>query len=322
MGNVGRPTLPPPQCTCPTALSSQFYVFGGWSFDFGNLMKRDCVARCVDDEPFIVEYPRSKMMGILHACKKIRIEALESFYSASQFFFPGSHYRYHDRQVVQWLLAPQRRKHLEMFQHIEWYAPTDELAIRSYAVIIMLVELGILVGKVVRRSRYLIDLYPVRHKDTRKTFGLGDPSKNDHVMPTTDESIGDDKHILCGLRMAVRERIQLKSITKDAVLHGEIEELEMMSAVASRWWRECSGVWSQGPCSVCFNRGQTVKGEPVLTGTPARERKMMCLGRVRQALKTKVYRSCRRCCRQCNSPHFVGREAADRTAVFRVAGNH
>lgn len=76
-------------------------------------------------------------------------------------------------------------------------------------------------------------------------------------MPDHNEVVNDDKHILCGLRMAVRERIKQKRITKDAVLDGAVEELEeMMSAVASRWWRECSEVWSEGPCSICFNRNK------------------------------------------------------------------
>jgi hypothetical protein len=253
----------PPPCTCPNALPPRFYPCGAWSFDFGYLEEAASYGSFWRlNDSFIVEYPKSKGVGILHACKQIRVEALESFYNVNEFFFPGSHDRYHDRQVMQWLLAPQRRQYLERFHHIEWYAPTDELAIRSYAVIIMLVELGILVGTVVRRSRHLIDLYPARR---------GDLSKPTHrVMHTNDEVIADGKHILCGLRMAVRARIELKHITKDAVLHGEIEELEeMMSAVASRWWRECSGVWSQGPCSVCLNGNSTVMGAPVLTGMPA-----------------------------------------------------
>jgi hypothetical protein len=258
----------PPPCTCPNALPPRFYPCGAWSVDFGYMEEAASYGGLWKlNDSFIVKYPKSKRVGILQACKQTRIEALESFYSVNQFFFPGSHDRYHDRQVMQWLLAPQRRQYLEKFHHIEWYAPTDELAIRSYAVIIVLVELGVLVGTVVRRGRHLIDLYPARHDDLSKPIGVQAPPTMDRVMPTTHEVIVDDKHILCGLRMAVRERIELKRITKDAVLHGEIEELEdMMSAVASRWWRECSGVWSQGPCSVCSNKNQTVVGAPVLTG--------------------------------------------------------
>jgi hypothetical protein len=252
----------PPPCTCPNTLPPRFYPCGAWSFDFGYLEEVASYGSFWRlNDSFIVEYPKSKGVGILHACKQIRIEALESFYNVNQFFFPGSYDRYHDRQVMQWLLAPQRRQYLEKFHHIEWYASTDELAIRSYAVIVMLVELGILVGTVVRRSRHLIDLYPAHQDDLSRPM--------ERVMPTTDEVIADGKHILCGLRIAVCARIELKHITKDAVLHGEIEELEeMMSAVALRWWRECSGVWGQGPCSVCFNSKQTVMGAPVLIGTP------------------------------------------------------
>jgi hypothetical protein len=263
----------PPPCTCPNALPPRFYPCSAWSFDFGYLEEAAPYGGLWKlNDSFIVKYPKSKRVGILQACKQTRIEALESFYSVNQFFFPGSHDRYHDRQVMQWLLAPQRRQYLGKFHHIEWYAPTDEVAIRSYAVIIMLVELGILVGTVVRRNRHLVDLYPVRHDDLSKPFRKRGPSKFNHVMSTTDEIIDADTHILCGLRMAVRERIKLKRITKDAVLHGEIDELEeMMSAVASRWWREGSGVWGQGPCSVCLNRNQTMMGAAVLTGTPAWE---------------------------------------------------
>ena len=265
--------LHPLQCTCPTVEPPRFYPCGASSFDFDKIEERERQAHWTLDEPFIARYPKSEDLSILSVCKRIREEALQSFYSVNKFFFPGSHNRYHDRQVMQWLLAPQRRKHLKKFHHIEWYAPTDELAIRSYAVIVMLVELGILVGTVVRRSRYLIDLFPARHDDpsqpiwARNRMKLNRESVN--VMPATDDLIGDDKHILCGLRLAVRERIKKKRITADAVLAENIEEIEeMMCAVASKWWRECASVWCQGPCNVCYLRDQIVMGEPKLIGTP------------------------------------------------------
>jgi hypothetical protein len=93
------------------------------------------------------------------------------------------------------------------------------------------------------------------------------------VIPTTYEELDNDCHILCGLRLAVRERIQQKRIYMNAVLHIDVEELEeMMSAVAGKFWRECSLGWCQTPCRMCFRKGRRFVGEPVLRGIPGREK--------------------------------------------------
>lgn len=113
----------------------------------------------------------------------------------------------------------------------------------------MLIELGILVGVVVRRSRHFIALLPLRHDDPSKLIWAHNlmevNRESDPVMSTTDEWIGDDKHILCGLPLAVRERIERKSINANTVLHATLEKIEeMMSTVASKWWWECLQVWN------------------------------------------------------------------------------
>ena len=91
-------------------------------------------------------------------------------------------------------------------------------------------------------------------------------------MPPVSEWLNNDCHILCGLRLAVRERIRQKRIYVNAVLHRDVEELEeMMSAVAGKFWRGCSRDWCQTPCSICSSRGRRIVGEPVLRGLPGRD---------------------------------------------------
>jgi hypothetical protein len=266
----------PLECTCPTAELPRFYPCESFSFDFDKLDEQDRKDPRPDEVPHSLMYKASKYPGILFACKRTREESLAFFYNVNKFLFPGSHNRYQDREVMQWLLA--RRKYLKNLYHIEWYAPTDEIGLRSYAVIIMLVELGILKGAVVRRSRLLIDRTPMApdgggHGIMASFRSRPQGSTYAPVMPTVGEQLENDCHILCGLRLAVRERIQQKRIYINAVLHRDVEELEeMMSAVAGKFWRRCSWDWCNSPCRVCSLKGRRFVGEPVLRGVPGREK--------------------------------------------------
>jgi hypothetical protein len=267
----------PFECTCPTAELPRFYPSGSSSFDFEDVEELEQQDPRPYNDPRTMLYTQSRYPGILTASKRTREESLASFYNVNRFMFPGSHSRYQDRDVMNWLLA--RRKYLKHFYHIEWYAPTDEIGLRSYAVIIMLVELGVLRGAVVRRSRLLVDRYPLPPNggNDRSAPGIWTAlrlrrSVHDPVMPTASEELDNDCHILCALRLAVRERIQQKRIYVNAVLHRDVEELEeMMSAVAGKFWRGCSMNWCQTPCSICSSRGRRIVGEPVLRGLPGRD---------------------------------------------------
>lgn len=269
----------PFECTCPTAELPRFYPCKSSSFDFDKLDEQDRKDPRSDKMPLSIVYKTSKYPGILFACKRTREESLAFFYNVNRFLFPGSHSRYQDREVMQWLLA--RRKHLKNFYHIEWFAPTDEIGLRSYAVIIMLVELGILRSAVVRRSRLLIDRTPMAPNGANHGYpgimasfrSRPHGSTYEPAMPTVSDEFVDDCHILCGLRLAVRERIQQKRIYITAVLYKEVEELEeMMSAVAGKFWRGCSSDWCDSPCRVCSLKGRRVVGEPVLRDIPGREK--------------------------------------------------
>jgi hypothetical protein len=162
---------------------------------------------------------------------------LAYFYNVNKFMFPRSHYRYQDRQVMEWLL--KRRKQLKNFYHIDWYAPTDEMSLRSYTVAIMLVEVGILKGAVVRRSWVLVDRFPMVSDESYPTLPDFQRPGHEPVVPTVCEELDSVCHILCKLRLAVRERIGQRRIYMNAVLPRDAEELEeMMSAVAGNPWRE------------------------------------------------------------------------------------
>ena len=118
----------PFECTCPTAELPRFYPCKSSSFDFDKLDEQDRKDPRSDKMPLSIVYKTSKYPGILFACKRTREESLAFFYNVNRFLFPGSHSRYQDREVMQWLLA--RRKHLKNFYHIEWFAPTDEIGLR------------------------------------------------------------------------------------------------------------------------------------------------------------------------------------------------
>jgi hypothetical protein len=148
-----------PFCGCPTAELPRFYPSGSSSFDFEGMEEQGQRYLRSITETRTRLYTQSKYPGILTTSKRTREESLALFYNVNRFMFPGSHSRYQDRDVMNWLLA--RRRYLKRLYHIEWYAPTDEMGLRSYAVIIMLVELGTLRGTVVRRSRLLVDRYPL-----------------------------------------------------------------------------------------------------------------------------------------------------------------
>jgi hypothetical protein len=241
----------PFECTCPAAELPQFYSCDSLSSNFDEFEEQDQENLSSDERPFNAFYEKSEYPGILTACKLIRKESLAFFYNVNKFLFPGSHNRYQDREVMQWLLA--RREHLKHFHYIEWHAPTDEIGLRSFAVIIMLVELGILRGVVVRRSRALIDRYPMASDGVHYGSATLRPGARrftySPVVYPVAESLDSHRHILCELRLAVRERIQQKHICMTAVLHEDVEELEeMMSAVAAKFWRGCSRDWCVTPC--------------------------------------------------------------------------
>jgi hypothetical protein len=265
-------------CTCPAVEVPRFYPCGSKSFDFEKLEEQDHQDPRPDKMPVNRSYKTSEYPGILTACKRTREGSLALFYNTNKFLFPGSHSRHHDRQVMRWLLA--RREHLKNFHHIEWYAPTDEIGLRSYAVIIMLVELGILRGTVVRRSRLLIDRKPMASDGINQGYGIlytvrprSQGSSYEPLMRPVASKMDDDCHILCGLRLAVRERIQQKRICMTAVLYEDVEEVEeMMSAVAGKFWRGCSWDWCNTSCRVCSSNFRRMVGEPVLKGIPGREK--------------------------------------------------
>jgi hypothetical protein len=262
----------PFKCTCPEAELPRFYPSGSSSLDFEEVDEQERQDPRPNNEPRTMLYTQSNYPGILTASKRIREESLAFFYNVNRFMFPGSHSRYQDREVMHWLLA--RRKYLKHFYQNEWYAPNDEIGLRSYAVTIMLVELGVLTGAVVRRSRVLIDRYPLSPDDVHhQSWTRLRRTVHGPVMPPVSEWLNNDCHILCGLRLAVRERIRQKRIYVNAVLHRDVEELEeMMSAVAGKFWRGCSRDWCQTPCSICSSKGRRTVGEPVLRGIPGIEK--------------------------------------------------